>query len=89
MSTWRSTRSSSTSPSTFHRPPTSWPTGNAGRTWLGTSSALCRGPEPRPGLGRRPTDAAVDTELGILKTGKEADVFLLERAVPGDPTAAS
>ena len=29
--------------------------------------------------------AAVDTELGILKTGKEADVFLLERAVPGEP----
>ena len=29
--------------------------------------------------------AAVDTELGILKTGKEADVFLLERAVPDDP----
>jgi RIO kinase 1 len=27
--------------------------------------------------------AAVDTELGILKTGKEADVFLLERGVPG------
>jgi RIO kinase 1 len=27
--------------------------------------------------------AAVDTELGILKTGKEADVHLLERAVPG------
>jgi RIO kinase 1 len=26
--------------------------------------------------------AAVDTELGILKTGKEADVFLLERGVP-------
>jgi RIO kinase 1 len=26
---------------------------------------------------------AVDTEFGILKTGKEADVFLLERAVPG------
>ena len=25
-------------------------------------------------------DGAVDTELGILKTGKEADVFLLERA---------
>lgn len=25
-------------------------------------------------------DAAIDTELGILKTGKEADVFLLERA---------
>jgi RIO kinase 1 len=28
--------------------------------------------------------AAVDTELGILKTGKEADVFVLERAVPTD-----
>jgi RIO kinase 1 len=27
--------------------------------------------------------AAVDTELGVLKTGKEADVHLLERAVPG------
>ena len=26
--------------------------------------------------------AAVDTELGILKTGKEADVFLLRRSVP-------
>ena len=29
------------------------------------------------------SQAAVDTELGILKTGKEADAFLLERAVPG------
>jgi RIO kinase 1 len=27
--------------------------------------------------------AAVDTELGILKTGKEADVFLVQRGVPG------
>ena len=27
--------------------------------------------------------AAVDTELGILKTGKEADVFLIRRGVPG------
>ena len=27
--------------------------------------------------------AAVDTELGILKTGKEADVFVLRRGVPG------
>ena len=27
--------------------------------------------------------AAVDTELGILKTGKEADVYLLRRGVPG------
>jgi len=29
-------------------------------------------------------EAAMDTELGILKTGKEADVFLVERGVPGD-----
>ena len=28
---------------------------------------------------------AIDTELGILKTGKEADVFLIERADPHDP----
>lgn len=42
---------------------------------------LCRGPEPVPDW--LVTDrAAVDTELGILKTGKEADVFLIERAVP-------
>jgi len=27
--------------------------------------------------------AAVDTELGVLKTGKEADVHLVQRAVPG------
>lgn len=41
---------------------------------------LCRGPEPRPDwvVTER---AAVDTELGVLKSGKEADVFLLERAV--------
>ncbi|MDN5745019.1 MAG: hypothetical protein L0H31_07850 [Nocardioidaceae bacterium] len=31
----------------------------------------------------RPDD--IDTDLGILKTGKEADVFLLERADPHDP----
>jgi RIO kinase 1 len=43
---------------------------------------LCRGPEPTPDWVV--TDrAAVDTELGILKTGKEADVSLLRRAVPG------
>lgn len=43
-----------------------------------------RGPHPRPGWVVT-SAGAVDTELGILKTGKEADVFLLERAVPGDP----
>ena len=49
-------------------------------TWWSVEP-LCRGPEPRPDWVV--TDrGAVDTELGILKTGKEADVFLLERAVP-------
>ena len=52
-------------------------------TWLSVEP-LSRGPEPRPdwvvtGQG------AVDTELGILKTGKEADVHLLERADPHEP----
>ena len=45
---------------------------------------LCRGPEPTPAWVV--TDrAAIDTELGVLKAGKEADVFLLERAVPRGP----
>jgi RIO kinase 1 len=53
-------------------------------TWWDVE-ALCRGPEPRPDWVV--TDrAAIDTELGILKTGKEADVFLLERAVDGGPS---
>ena len=34
-------------------------------------------------------DAAVDTELGVLKTGKEADVCLIDRSVPGDPSRRS
>ena len=38
-----------------------------------------RGPEPLPDWVVRDA-AAIDTELGVLKTGKEADVFLLERA---------
>jgi RIO kinase 1 len=47
---------------------------------------LCRGPEPRPDWVVT-SQAAVDTDLGMLKTGKEADVFLLERAVPdGGPS---
>jgi RIO kinase 1 len=52
-------------------------------TWLSVEP-LSRGPEPRPDWVVT-SQAAVDTELGVLKTGKEADVFLLERAVPGDP----
>jgi RIO kinase 1 len=49
-------------------------------TWRSVAKGQ-RGPEPLPDwLVTR--DAALDTELGILKTGKEADAYLLERAVP-------
>jgi len=42
---------------------------------------LCRGPQPVPDW--LVTDAAaVDTDLGNLKSGKEADCVILERAVP-------
>ena len=47
-----------------------------------------RGPQPRPSWVVT-DDAAIDTELGLLKTGKEAEVFVVERAVPGDPTRSS
>jgi RIO kinase 1 len=50
-------------------------------TWLSVEP-LSRGPEPRPDWVVT-SQGAVDTELGILKTGKEAEAFLLERAVPG------
>jgi RIO kinase 1 len=40
------------------------------------------GPEPRPSWLVTGA-AAVETELGLLKTGKEADVHLLQRALPG------
>ncbi len=52
-------------------------------TWFEVEP-LSRGPEPRPDWVIQ-TRGAVDTELGILKTGKEADVFLIERADPHDP----
>jgi len=64
--------------------PTDDPSAESGQRWSTWASVepLCRGPEPRPDW--LVTDhAAVDTDLGVLKTGKEADVFLLERAVPG------
>jgi RIO kinase 1 len=52
-------------------------------TWLSVEP-LCRGPQPRPDWVVT-SQSALDTDLGILKTGKEADVFVLERAVPADP----
>lgn len=49
-------------------------------TWPSLEAGM-RGPLPRPCYVIEDA-AAVDTELGILKTGKEADVFLIERATP-------
>jgi RIO kinase 1 len=52
-------------------------TGDRWSTW---DSAL-HGPQPRPDWIRT-EHGAVDTELGMLKTGKEADVFLVRRELP-------
>ncbi len=52
-------------------------------TWSAVAQRLAHGPQPRPAWVVT-EDGAIDTELGLLKTGKEADVFLVERAVPGD-----
>ena len=49
--------------------------------------ALMKGPEPRPDWVVV-SSGAIDTELGVLKTGKEADVFLVEREDPHDPESA-
>ncbi|HKB30465.1 MAG TPA: RIO1 family regulatory kinase/ATPase [Streptosporangiaceae bacterium] len=46
------------------------------------STAGERGPRPHPPWLVTEL-AAVDTEFGVLKTGKEADVFLMRRGVPG------
>jgi RIO kinase 1 len=57
------------------------PEGTRWSTW-DQSTPTEKGPTPYPDW--LVTDlAAIDTELGVLKTGKEADVFLIERAVPG------
>ncbi|MBC8093818.1 MAG: kinase, partial [Pseudonocardia sp.] len=54
------------------------PEGDRWSTWDGAE----HGPDPRPHWVI--TDhGAVDTELGVVKTGKEADVHLVERSVPG------
>jgi RIO kinase 1 len=51
-----------------------------GDRWSTWDGAL-HGPKPRPDWVRT-EHAAVDHELGLLKTGKEADVFLVRRAIP-------
>jgi len=52
-------------------------TGDGWSTWDGA----LHGPVPRPEWVRT-EHAAVDTELGMLKTGKEADVYLVRRELP-------
>lgn len=52
-----------------------WSTWDSGR----------HGPQPHPSWLVTEL-AAVDAELGVLKTGKEADVHLIERFVPGGPS---
>ncbi|WP_141396607.1 serine protein kinase RIO [Microbacterium gorillae] len=52
-------------------------------TWP-ASSPTERGPLPHPDW-LVTSAGAFDTELGVVKTGKEADVFLIERAVPDTP----
>lgn len=56
--------------------------GSRWSTW-DQSSPTEKGPEPYPEW--LVTDlGAVDVELGVVKTGKEADVFLIERGVPAE-----
>ena len=56
----------------------------AGERWSSWDQPAAgdRGPEPYPRWLVTEL-AAVDVELGVLKTGKEADVFLVRRGVPG------
>ncbi|MDQ1572237.1 MAG: kinase 1 [Actinomycetota bacterium] len=56
-------------------------------TWTAITPSE-RGPRPFPDWVVT-SASAIDTELGIVKSGKEADVFLIERAVPGDPEQSS
>ncbi|WP_030439322.1 serine protein kinase RIO [Actinoplanes subtropicus] len=51
-----------------------------GDNWSSWDGAF-HGPDPRPGWVRT-EHAAVDDELGMLKTGKEADVYLVRRHIP-------
>jgi len=55
------------------------PQGDRWSTW-GDAEEV--GPRPHPSWLVTEL-AAVDSELGVIKTGKEADVFLVERVVPG------
>jgi RIO kinase 1 len=56
-------------------------------TWTAVTPTQ-RGPRPYPDWVVT-SAGAFDTELGIVKSGKEADLFLIERAVPGDRQQSS
>ena len=56
-------------------------------TWTAVTPTE-RGPQPYPSWVVT-SAAAFDTELGIVKSGKEADLFLIERAVPDDASQSS
>ena len=60
--------------------------GDRWSTW-DLSTAGERGPKPYPDWLVTEL-AAVDTELGVVKTGKEADVMLVRRGVPGADRAS-
>lgn len=58
-------------------------------TWPETARTLDRGPQPHPDWVVQHA-GAIDTELGSLKSGKEADAHLIHRGLPpehrtGDP----
>ncbi|MFT4165911.1 MAG: RIO1 family regulatory kinase/ATPase [Microlunatus sp.] len=57
------------------------PPGQRWSTW--DAIGISAGPEPWPDWVIT-ADAAIDTDLGTLKTGKEADVVLLERATDSE-----
>ncbi|MCU1365195.1 MAG: hypothetical protein JWN39_834, partial [Ilumatobacteraceae bacterium] len=48
-----------------------------------TADGVVHGPEPRPSWVIT-SPAATDTDLGVFKTGKEADVSLIRRATAGE-----
>jgi len=47
-------------------------------TWTDTEGSQSRGPEPYPDW-LVVSDSAIDTELGLIKPGKEASLYLIER----------
>ncbi|MER7420807.1 RIO1 family regulatory kinase/ATPase [Micromonospora peucetia] len=61
--------------------PDAEPDPDTGDRWSSWDDAV-HGPQPHPDWLVTEL-AAKDTELGVLKTGKEADVHLVRRAVPG------